>query len=236
MTRVLDALEADPPARRQFRVWARAEPVLSGLDLDTLRSVLLDDTPPVDYEHRDALLAALVRLARTDKDAGRALIICLLPGIKGKLRRHTHGMNRDDAAQEILTALWRRITRYPLDRRPRKIASNLLLDALHDFITTRKHETAWHHHTALTGEPHDLDTPAPDPGYSPRLMWDAALDAQVLSRPQVTLIDATRLGGLALPDTARLLGVNHEAAKKSRRRGETRWAAWWAPDDRRHAA
>lgn len=233
---VLDALELAPvPGRRRFRAWSAAEAILAGLDAERIRRVLLDDTPPVDYEHRDDLLAALLRLARTDEDAGQFLMLCLLPGVRARLRRHGQGLEREEAAAIMVGALWRRIRTYPLDRRPRRIALNLLLDATHDFIATRDRERAWTTHAQLTDES-DLDDTADELGPSPELMWHAATTARVISIPQATLLDATHLRGLPLRDTAALLGMGHAAAKQSRRRGGQRFAHWWVPDDRRHAA
>jgi DNA-directed RNA polymerase specialized sigma24 family protein len=198
--------------------------------------MLLDDSPPVDYERRDDLLAALVRLARTDTDAGQLLMVCLLPGLRTKLRRHAHGLDPDDAAAIAVAALWRRITGYPLDRRPRRIALNLLLDTTHDLITARDRERSWADHTQLVDEDTDLDQPDNEAGPTPELMWHAATTAQVLTTPQATMLDATHLRGLPLRDTAALLGLGHAAAKQARRRSGQRFARWWAPDDRRHAA
>jgi hypothetical protein len=55
-------------------------------------------------------------------------------------------------------------------------------------------------------------------------------EAGVLNHEDITLIDATRRGGLNLTDAARLLGLGYEAAKKRRQRAEAGWAAWWAPE------
>ena len=234
---VLDALENAPvPSRRRFRAWAATEPVLASLDFAGLRQVLLDDRPPVDYERRDELLSALLRLSRTDKQAGEALVVCLLPGVKAKLRRHGRGMDPDEAAAVIIAALWRRIRSYPLDRRPRRIALNLLLDAAHDLIVVRDRDRAWVEHAQLVAEDTELDAPAPEPGPSATLIWHAARGAGVLDTRQATLLDATHLRGLPLRDTAALVGMGHEAAKKARRRSGLRFATWWAPEDRRHAA
>ena len=63
-------------------------------------------------------------------------------------------------------------------------------------------------------------------------MWHLVRCAGVLTLREITLIDATRLRGLPLADTARLLGMNHEAAKKARRRAEIKLAAYWVSDGR----
>jgi hypothetical protein len=233
--RLLTALEKlPPPNHRRFKRWAEEQPALVGLDYASLRAALLDDREPVNYDRKDELLVALVRLARTDDEAGRALLMCLLPGIKAKLRAHAYGLDPDEPASIIVTALWQRIRRYPLDRRPRRIAVNLLLDAASDLIRDRDAERAWQDYARLTDR--DIDVPQALPGWSADLMWHVVLRHRVLTRREVALVDATRLRGLPLRDVARLLGMNHEAAKKARRRAELKLAAHWRTGHRAPAA
>ena len=225
--RLLTTLQSiPPPAQRRFRVWAAQEPALAALDFQAMRDLLLDDHEPIDHDRKDQLLAALIRLARTDHDAGTGLLVCLLPGIKAKLRDHARGLDPDEAASVLVAALWQRIRSYPLDRRPRKIALNLLLDAARDVIAARNAQKAWDNHAQLDDQDHDTEDT--DPGYTPGLIWHLVRCAGVLTPREIILIDATRLRGLPLTDLARLLGIGHEAAKKARRRAELKLAAYWA--------
>jgi hypothetical protein len=165
MTRVLDQLEAmSPPRRSRFERWVAREPVLVGLHPKDLRGFLLDNTEPVGFDRRDAVLAALIRLARIDAQAGQLLIVCLLPGVRAKLRRHATGMDPAEAAAVMVGAHWRRICCYSLDRRPHKIALNLLLDASHDLIVARERERSWEQNRRLIEDGEDLDQRAPDLG------------------------------------------------------------------------
>jgi hypothetical protein len=232
---VLRALESAPlPSRANFATWAAQEPVLAGLRPCELRAVLLDRSGRVDYDRRDDLLAALVRLSRTDEEAHAILVVCLLPGLRGVIKRHGWGLDRDEATSFALEALCGRIWRYPLLRRPRKIAMNLLMDTAHDLIDARDRERDWHANTDLTDR--DTDRPVPQPGdWSPNLLWDAVRKAGVLNDREITLIDATRVRDLDIVDVAALLGMGHEAARKARQRAEYKLRAWWNPGHRRTA-
>jgi len=230
MTNVLDALEAAPlPTRRRFARWAAQEPVLVGVDPTGLRQVLLDDTEPVDYDRRDDLLGALVRLSRTDEQAGTLLVVCLLPGLRTRLARHGWGLDRDEAAAIALAALCQRIWTYPLLRRPRKIAMNLLLDTTHDLITARDRELDYQANAHLTDR--DIDRPADHPDdITPDVLWAGARSAGVLSDREIALIRSTRLDDLPIAQVAPLVGMSHEAARKARQRALHKLKAWWNPD------
>jgi DNA-directed RNA polymerase specialized sigma24 family protein len=225
---------APPPNRLRFARWVAQEPALAGLRPTELRAVLLDRSGRIDYDRRDDLLAALVRLSRTDEKAHTVLVVCLLPGLRGVIKRHAWGLDHDEAASIALTALCERIWQYPLLRRPRKIAMNRLLDTAHDHIDARDRERNWQANTDLTDR--EIDRPIPQPGdWSPTLLWDAARKAGVLNDREITLIDATRVRDLDIADVATLLGMSHEAARKARQRAEHKLRAWWNPDSRQVA-
>lgn len=217
------------PGRRRWASWTLAEPVLAGLGYRELLAVLHDQAPPVDYAHKDSLLAALVRLSGRDQQAGVVLMACLTPGVKARLRLHRGGVAFAEAEAAMIAALWRRIVSYPLERRPASIAANLLGDTLHDFIEWRDRERAWADHTSPSNDDPLADDRAVDPNetLTPALLWHDAHRAQVLSVAESTLIDVTRLVGVPLPVVAGHLDISHAAARKRRRRAELRWAPWW---------
>jgi DNA-directed RNA polymerase specialized sigma24 family protein len=225
---VLAALEsAQLPCRRRFALWVASEPVLGGLDPRQLRVVLLDTSGEVDFERRDDLLAALVRLSRIDDEAGTLLLACLLPGLRRRISRHGWGLDREEAVSEALVALWRRIKTYPLHRRPRRIAMNLLLDAAHDLIEARNRELDWRAHTYLT----DRAIPRPE-SRSPDLFWVAARRAGVLNEREIALIHSTRVHDLPIGQVAPLVGMSRDAARKARQRAIHKLKAWWNIDQR----
>jgi DNA-directed RNA polymerase specialized sigma24 family protein len=226
---ILHALEASPlPGRRRFATWATQEPVLAGLHPSELRNVLLDDTDPIDYDRRDQLLGALVRLSHSDEQATLLLIVCLLPGLRRKIAVHGWGLDRDEAAAIALAALCRRIWTYPLVRRPRKIAMNLLLDTAHDLIDARRKELAWQATAHLTD--HELDRAMPEPAESPDLLWDAARNAGVLTDRELALLRSTSVHDLPITQVAPLLGISHDAARKARQRAVHKLKAWLSHD------
>jgi hypothetical protein len=222
---VIQALEsAAPPNRRRFASWTAAEPALAGLRRDQLPAALLDRTSStVDYDHRDSLLAALIRISRHDQHAGALLVTCLLPGLRARITRHGWGLDTDDARSIALTALWHRIATYPLSRRPHRIAMNLLLDTTHDLITTRDRELAWQNNTRLTDRP----IPTPEPDRSTPLLWHNAQQAGVLNHREIALIHSTRIHGIPITQIAPLIGMTHDAARKARQRATHKLKAWW---------
>ncbi|MGH9214189.1 MAG: hypothetical protein ACRD2C_26490 [Acidimicrobiales bacterium] len=232
MTNVLDALETAPlPSRQRFAAWAVREPVLGDLKPDQLREVLLDDSAEVDYERRDDLLAALVRLSRTDDQAGTLLVLCLLPGLRRKIAQHGWGLDREEAAAIAVAAMCRRIWTYPLLRRPRKIAMNLLMDTGHDLIDARNKELDWHAIAYLTDRHPDRAAAQPD-DWSSELLWDAARKAGVLNDREIALIHSTRVHDLPIANVAPLVGMSHDAARKARQRAIHKLKSWWNPGRR----
>jgi hypothetical protein len=85
----------------------------------------------------------------------------------------------------------------------------------------------WRDQTSLG---HDRDCPAAPVAAVETMGMSRAVSAGVLDAFDAALIEATRLNGLSLMDAAVLVGVSYEAAKKRRRRAETTWLCWWAPD------
>jgi hypothetical protein len=180
----------------------------------------------LDYDRRDDVLAALIRLAQRDEQAGVVLMSCLLPGLRGVIRRHGSGLGDEDAEAIALSALYERTHRYPLARRPRRIAMNLLMDTAHDLIATRGRELSWRTHTYITDQMIDRTSPAPT-DLSPGLLWAATHAAGILTTREIALIHTTRVRDLRLAHIAPLLGLTHDAARKARQRGEHKLRSWW---------
>lgn len=101
-----------------------------------------------DMDVKDDVLAALLRLAQAGESlAARTVLHCMLPGLRRlyvsrpMFRRGCErsgqraGFNDDEAEHFLISECWMQIMRYPLDRRPRKIASNLYWDTKKNAIT-----------------------------------------------------------------------------------------------------
>lgn len=221
------SLDQMSPTRRQWRRWTRFEADLATSIFEDVRRELLDEAVPPD--RKDDLLAALLRSAQRDGEAAITVVICLLPGLCRAIRRFAPSLDPEEAWAELIVALCEKVRLYPLDRRPRRIAANLLWDATRQLLRAVRANQRWTAHVAELDTAHGADG---EPALSLDGLWDLAVDAGVLSQLDVALINATRVGGMRLNAAAHLLGVNYEAAKKRRQRAEAAWTRWWAPERR----
>jgi hypothetical protein len=222
--KLVRTLEAMPPSRRQWRQWVATEPVLSGITFDRLRADLLDRRVP--HHLKDELLGALLRLAAHDADAASAIAICLLPGLIRMARRFAPALDPDEAWSELIAGLLEGIRRYPLGRRPERIAANLLWDAADRLWRSARAERDWRERACALVDNGEHS----EPELSTTALLEIAVDAGVLNPLDSAIINVTRVGGLRLDHTAKLLGVPYEAAKKRRQRAEAAWTSWWAPE------
>jgi DNA-directed RNA polymerase specialized sigma24 family protein len=202
------------------------EPALAGLDLAAVRALLLDRA--TSYADRDVLLAALLRLARTDADAATAVVVCLLPGLRRALRRLSVGVDRRDVDAELVAQTYVRVVDYDLGRRPERIAANLLLDALGRTLAWLRREGAWLTATVPLDGARLPDTPAPD---LPDLLH-VAVASGVVSARDAALVRATRLDDIPMAESAVAAGLSYDAAGKRRQRTEARLRAWLTSDCR----
>src|SRR6266571_3919119 len=113
-----------------LRAWALNEPALAPFaDPERLIRFLRG---PASAEAKDELLRPLLRVARHEPLAARVVLQALMPGLKRLSARALLDVSEWEELWELLLAnAWERIRRYPLARRPRRIAANVLLDTLH---------------------------------------------------------------------------------------------------------
>lgn len=119
---------------RSRRVAGRLRLALAGtISFDTLDDLLdqcgRDRNMPM--ADADRVLATIVALAATNDDAARVVVQRVLPGIVNiALRRgRQHPGDRQALFDELMGALWVLVRTFPLERRPTKIAVNLIRDA-----------------------------------------------------------------------------------------------------------
>ena len=119
-----------PRGGRTLRRWADDDPALVGWTAEDLGS-------PRCGERTDAMQAALVRLAQAgDQAAASTLIVQLRPGLTGVAWRAWHRRcagprpfaSMADTRDEVLSAFGETLACHRLDRRPARIAANLVLD------------------------------------------------------------------------------------------------------------
>jgi hypothetical protein len=140
-------------ATRTLLSWVVQEPVLAAKSFSAL--VDLRSGPQTD-----AIQLALARLARSDRLAGTTLLYSVVPGLKslaGKLRTLPLEEPIDSA---LIRTAWEVIATYPVQRRPRHVAANVLLDTRRNVIAESR--TALRVADALT-QAGDIGLPDRDP-------------------------------------------------------------------------
>ena len=223
---LIERLEAEWPAlaagplQGRLACWAAEEPALAGFGtpqqlLRHLRSLRGRRAA------EDAILAALVRQAQADAQAARVVLQALLPGLKALAGRL---LLEPDEREEIWSALlahcWERIRCYPIERRPSRIAANVLLDTLQK--TTRELKRQRRDRDELAGDqPRERTAAALDGGDVERLLR-RAVRAAAISREEAELILRTRIDGADMAALARESGISYHALNTRRLRAEKR--------------
>jgi len=97
----------------------------------------------------DQVLASIVRRAATDDLAARIVLQRVLPPMLAIARRRCfgHGTTFDYAFGHVLSHAWEIIRTYPIVRRPRKIAANIVRDI--EYFAFVRSERNRPHHSSL---------------------------------------------------------------------------------------
>lgn len=189
---LLNRLNQEWAVQRDERVprrWGEQEPTLSAGRLeDVLASV---------RQAPDAVLGALIRLLQEgDELAGRVVLQALLGG----LVRSCGG--RAEAVEDRIGQAWLVIRSYPIERRPTRIAANVILDSLK--ACRREQVRAWAEFSVAAAE---LDQAV-----------SVGDDDQPTSARQV--VDAAARLGLINPTTASVLTTVYADALPGREAAE----------------
>lgn len=198
-----------------LRGWSDSDPALRRFDSTEELFRFLRTDPSAD---RDDVFCALLRRAKQDQLAGLVVLEAVLPGLKrlaGQLL--FDGSDRDEVWSLLLANVWEQITSYPVERRPRRVAANLLLD-------TRKRTLAERdriREQARRPEAWEAIAPA-GLGGSVDLLLDRAAEAGAISRDEAELILATRIDGRPLAEVGAEFGVSYQALLMRRIRAEKR--------------
>jgi hypothetical protein len=191
-------------------------------------------TPP----EADRVLLALVNRAVVGDDlAARVLLQLLLPGTRSLARRWWALGDHDERAAAAVMAVYHRIRTYPVERRPARVAANVLMDAAQELrrsvpriVTTPSPDPAVHHshrcasrgehcgdHTHLTG---DHDTPALNPAVELAQLLQDAVNDGILDPGDAQLIAHTRIAGHRVADIAHHRGLRPRTLWDRRQRAE----------------
>lgn len=184
------------PAR--LRAWALHEPALAPFtDPHCLIRFLRGPAPA---EAKDELLRPLLRIARDEPLAARVVLQALMPGLKRLSARALLDVSEWEELWELLLAhAWERIRRYPLARRPRQIAANVLLDTLHRTLRELERERRRRRRGDI-----DADAVAPladQRAEVARLLLDA-VSAGAISQAEARLIFGVRVERCSLAEIA----------------------------------
>lgn len=178
----------------------------------------------------DAVLLALVaRAIDDDALAARVLLQLLLPGTRSLARRWWALGDHDERAAAAVTAVYHRIRSYPLDRRPGRVAANILMDAAHELrravpqvtLTLCADPAAHSGATAHWGG----DQPGTDPGDELAQILLDAIDDGILGRDDAALIARSRIAGHRVADIAEHQGLRPRTLWDRRQRAELALAA-----------
>jgi hypothetical protein len=166
-------------------------------------------------------MAALVRQAGSDPLAARMVLHALLPGLKTLARRILLDADqRDELWSSLLAHSWERIRCYPLDRRPRRIAANILFEALKK--TTREFRRELRDRDRFGNEmPSEQEAPNPVDRDVEQLIG-RAVAAAAISAEEAQLILRSRIDRADLRQLAANEGVAYNTLVVRRLRAERR--------------
>jgi DNA-directed RNA polymerase specialized sigma24 family protein len=202
----------------RLRAWARDEPALAAFpEPARLIAFLRSDAPAAS---KDELLRPLVRLARDEPLAARVVLEALAPGLTRLAERVIFDeRDRDELWALILGHAWRQIRSYPLERRPSKIAANLILEtrraALAEFTRDRRYRRE------LPPRPLGERVGAPASADVDTLLA-RAVAAGALSAEEAQLIVRTRIDEVPLRQLAAEQDVAYHTLNVRRLRAERR--------------
>jgi len=204
-------LVASAAARTGVARW-RSDPTLGAFpDLASVVGTLRDGASP---EQANQVLRALIARAATDDLAARTVLQALIPGLVNLSKRLGRGWLDEDLQAQVLTEAFERIRRYPLARRPRAIAANVIRDVLGRI------------HRARSEDPDRMEAGPverqPDPSVEVCELVEEALEAGRLRRCDAELLLSVAIGNDTLRRRAAREGLTYAAMHERWRRARNR--------------
>lgn len=170
-----------------------------------------------DPERQSEVLLALLRLAREEELAGRLILQRFVPPLKS-IAGWKQPLRQTEWATMVVSAAYEVIATYPVDRRPRRVAANIVWDVRKRMYAALTEHRRWQDELTL-GEPSEDALIAPDIAEqyeaADLLRW-AAARCQV-PRDIARLIVLTRGAGFQVEEIAA-----HRAVPSTRLR-QRRW-------------
>lgn len=203
----------------RFAHWRTLEPALRPFASPAAVLGFLRRSAP--GERQDRVLCALLSCAADEPAAARLLLQALLPGLKRlSARLLVDTRDQEELWSALLAAAWQRIRSYPVGRRPRRVAANLLLDTLHD--TVAAHHARVREHAELTLTARQLPLASREIDRDVEAVMARAVRAGAVTAEEAELILRTRIDGVSLTAFAGSEGVSYDALRVRRRRAERR--------------
>jgi hypothetical protein len=223
-------LTSSPEAGRLLW-WCRAELGIDAADLGDL----VDKVWCADPVFADETLALIAGRARGDVTAGRLLLHILRPGLRALACRLVRTHPRADADDELLAIAWEKIRTYPIDRRPRSIAANILLDTRKEYLRWTDDGHPWVDYQDLAGTsvlliscPSAEDDAMEGEDAGLRLVHSqlaGAARAGTITPIAARIIWRTRITGESDQDVAADFSMNVRSLQRRRQRAERRLQA-----------
>jgi DNA-directed RNA polymerase specialized sigma24 family protein len=172
-------------------------------------------------ERQDWVLRALLSRSSEDPAAARLVLHALLPGLKRLSARLLIDVrDQEELWSALLSGAWQRIRGYPIERRPRRIAANVLLDTMHDAVAA--HRRAVRDRAELDFAPARPALTRPELDSDVEALLGGAVCAGAVTAAEAELILRTRIDGVSLVSLAGAEGVGYDALRVRRRRAERR--------------
>ena len=223
------SIARSPRATRALADWG-SDPALRGFsDLEEVVAEIQRRGRP---EQSDRILLALLRRAALDNLAAQTVLQAVMPGLKSLMSAYRLTGEPEEVATAVIEAAFERIRRYPCDRRPARVAANLLHDTRQvlwrDGCRERRLRLA-------TGPLTESVMNRPAPGADERSATDELVDlvAAAVRLGHVgpcgaRLILLTRVFDVRIEDLAEETGTKALTLRKRRQRAQAALAAWAA--------
>jgi len=213
-------LVASAAARAGMARW-ESDPTLGAFsDLASVVGTLRDAASP---EQANRILRALIERAETDDLAARTVLQALIPGLVNMSKRLGRGQLDEDLQAQVVTEAIERIRRYPLARRPRAIAANVIQDVLGRICRARREDPRG-------DEARPVEPPA-DPSVEVCELVEEALAAGRLRRCDAELLLSVAIGNDTLRRRAAREGLTYAAMHERWRRARNRLRKAHVPHD-----
>jgi hypothetical protein len=197
---------------------AHARPWFPETTIDSLDDVLtlVGFRGRRDDRDGDAHLLRLVALARTDDLAARVVLQRILPGLVAAALRRTRYCTSQvhEVFSDLAAAAWLLVRTYPLERRPTKVAANLLRDAEYQVFARQARRPVTRSERITAWVP---DTPVPDDDHAGTLVVETLRHARDFGMPEHDLRLLVELASGRHPDqVAASLGCSARTVRNRR--------------------